>query len=168
MLCDIGAAQLCSVTEIAPKTPFLCVNRSSIRYVFHAGPRAIQYKVRTWLKPLWYLSYKCFICILKGTALNVLPWCSLYLCYLLLSVIRPGMTQVIMQEPIIFKISLKVWSNPPQAELVHLPHIMECLIMVHRKPGDQKHFFKLVTNKWERFKFSSTFLWIIVIIIINY
>ena len=30
------------------------------------------------------------------------------LCYLLLSVIRPGMTQVIMQEPIIFKISLKV------------------------------------------------------------
>lgn len=30
------------------------------------------------------------------------------ICYLFLSVIRPGMTQVIMQEPIIFKISLKV------------------------------------------------------------
>ena len=40
-LCDIRAAQLCSVTEIAPKTPFLFVNRNSIRYVFHAGPTAI-------------------------------------------------------------------------------------------------------------------------------
>ena len=34
---EIGAAQLHSVTEIAPKSPFLCVNRIHIRYSFCAG-----------------------------------------------------------------------------------------------------------------------------------
>ena len=38
---EIGAAQLRSVTEIAPKSPFLYVNRSPIRYGFHIGARAI-------------------------------------------------------------------------------------------------------------------------------
>ena len=38
---EIGAAQLRSVTEIAPKSPFLRVNRSPIRYGFHIGARAI-------------------------------------------------------------------------------------------------------------------------------
>ena len=33
---EIGAAQLCNVTEIAPKSPFLCVNRRPIRYDFRA------------------------------------------------------------------------------------------------------------------------------------
>ena len=32
-----GAAQLCNVSEIAPKSPFLYVNRSLIRYDFRVG-----------------------------------------------------------------------------------------------------------------------------------
>ena len=36
---EIGATQLCCVTEIAPKSPFLCVNRSLIRYDFRAGAK---------------------------------------------------------------------------------------------------------------------------------
>ena len=39
---EIGAAQLRPVTEIAPKSPFLCVNRSPIQYGFPAGAKAIQ------------------------------------------------------------------------------------------------------------------------------
>ena len=38
---DIGAAQRLSVTEIAPKSPFLGVKRSSIWYGFRAGAKAI-------------------------------------------------------------------------------------------------------------------------------
>ena len=34
---EIGAAQLCSVTEMAPKSPFLWVNRSPIWYGFRAS-----------------------------------------------------------------------------------------------------------------------------------
>ena len=37
----LGTAQLRSVTEIAPKSPFLCENRRPIRYGFHAGAKAI-------------------------------------------------------------------------------------------------------------------------------
>ena len=37
-----GAAQPRSVTEIAPKSPFLCVKRSPIQYEFRAGAKAIQ------------------------------------------------------------------------------------------------------------------------------
>ena len=37
---EIGASQLHSVTEIAPKSPFLWVNRSPIRYGFRAGAKA--------------------------------------------------------------------------------------------------------------------------------
>ena len=37
---EIGATQLC-----APKSPFLCVNRSHIRYGFLAGVKAIRYGV---------------------------------------------------------------------------------------------------------------------------
>ena len=39
----VGAAEFHSVTEIAPKSPFLCVNRSLIRYGFRAGARTIRY-----------------------------------------------------------------------------------------------------------------------------
>ena len=40
---EIGAAQLRSVTEIAPKSPFLCVNRSpSVPYGFSAGAKALR------------------------------------------------------------------------------------------------------------------------------
>ena len=38
----IGAEQLHSVTEIAPKSPFLCVSRSPIRYGFCAVKKAIR------------------------------------------------------------------------------------------------------------------------------
>ena len=37
---EIVAVQLCSVTETAPKTTFLCVNRSSIRCDFLGGAQA--------------------------------------------------------------------------------------------------------------------------------
>ena len=40
---EIGAAQLRSVTEIAPPQPFLCVNRSTIRYDYRGGAKAIRY-----------------------------------------------------------------------------------------------------------------------------
>ena len=42
---EISAAQLRSVTEIQPKSPFLCVNRSPIRYGFRADAKAFQYSV---------------------------------------------------------------------------------------------------------------------------
>ena len=43
---DIGAAQLRSVIEIiAPKSPFLCEDRSFIQYGFRACARAIRYRV---------------------------------------------------------------------------------------------------------------------------
>ena len=37
---EIGAAQIRFVTEIAPKSPFLCVKRNTIRYRFRFGARA--------------------------------------------------------------------------------------------------------------------------------
>ena len=42
---EIGAAQLRSVTEIAPKSPFLCVNRSLNRYDFRGGAKTIRHNV---------------------------------------------------------------------------------------------------------------------------
>ena len=42
---EIGAVQLRSVREIAPPQPFLCVNRSPIRYDFHGGAKVIRYSV---------------------------------------------------------------------------------------------------------------------------
>ena len=44
---EIGAAQLGSVTGLAPKSPFLSVNRSPIQYGFPVGAKAIQYSVNT-------------------------------------------------------------------------------------------------------------------------
>ena len=38
---EISAAHLRSVTEIAPKSPFLCVNRSPVGYGFRADAQAI-------------------------------------------------------------------------------------------------------------------------------
>ena len=40
---EIVAARLRSVTEIVPESPFLCVNKSPIRYGFNAGAKAIRY-----------------------------------------------------------------------------------------------------------------------------
>ena len=42
---EIRAVQLRSVTEIAPKSPFLCVNRSPVRNGFCASVKAIWYSV---------------------------------------------------------------------------------------------------------------------------
>ena len=47
-ICDytfVIGATLRSVTEIAPKSPFQCVNRSSIRYDCRAGVKAFRYTV---------------------------------------------------------------------------------------------------------------------------
>jgi len=41
-----GAVQLRSLTKIAPKSPFLCVNRSPIRYGFRASTKAIWYSAK--------------------------------------------------------------------------------------------------------------------------
>ena len=43
----IGTSQLRYVTEIAPKSPFFCLNRSSVRNSCRVGPKAIQYCVNT-------------------------------------------------------------------------------------------------------------------------
>ena len=40
-----GAAQFRSVTEMAPRSPFLCANRSPIQYDFRAGAKVIPYCV---------------------------------------------------------------------------------------------------------------------------
>ena len=42
---EIRAAQLRSVTAIAPKSPFSYVNRSPIQYSFFAGVKATWYSV---------------------------------------------------------------------------------------------------------------------------
>ena len=39
---EISATQLCFVTELALKSPFLCVNRNPIRFDFHGGTKAIR------------------------------------------------------------------------------------------------------------------------------
>ena len=43
---EIGAAQLRSVTEIVPKSPFLYLNRSPIRYCFCASAEDSRYSVK--------------------------------------------------------------------------------------------------------------------------
>ena len=51
-ICDFTlenrVAQHRCVTEIALKSPFLCVNKSPIRYGFRAGAKAIRYSVNTY------------------------------------------------------------------------------------------------------------------------
>ena len=42
---EIGAAHFRCVTEMAPKSPFLCVSRSPIRYSFRAGAKAIRHNI---------------------------------------------------------------------------------------------------------------------------
>ena len=42
---EIRAAQLRSVLETEPKSPFLCMNRNPIWYGFRTGAKAIQYSV---------------------------------------------------------------------------------------------------------------------------
>ena len=49
---EIGAAQLRSVTEITPKSPFLCMERSPTRCCFHTGAKATCYSVTSWRQ--WY------------------------------------------------------------------------------------------------------------------
>ena len=42
---EIDATQLRSVTEIAPKSPFFCVNRTCMRYDSLGGAKAMWYGV---------------------------------------------------------------------------------------------------------------------------
>ena len=50
VICDSplqrSAPALRSVTEIAPKSPFLCLNRSPIRYSFRANAKVIRKRVK--------------------------------------------------------------------------------------------------------------------------
>ena len=48
-------SQLLSATEVAPKSPFLCMNRSTIRYGSRSGPKAIQHSVNI-ARPISFLS----------------------------------------------------------------------------------------------------------------
>ena len=43
---EIGPAQLCSVTEIAPRSPLLYVNRSPILYGFRVHAKTIRYNMK--------------------------------------------------------------------------------------------------------------------------
>ena len=45
LIFKINTGQLCSITEIVPKSLFLCVNRSPIQYNFPAGTKVIRYSV---------------------------------------------------------------------------------------------------------------------------
>ena len=47
-------SQLLSATEVAPKSPFLCMNRSTIRYGSRSGPKAIQHSVNI-ARPISFL-----------------------------------------------------------------------------------------------------------------
>ena len=47
-------SQLLSVTEVAPKSPFLCVHRSTIRYGSRSDPKAIQHIVNI-ARPISFL-----------------------------------------------------------------------------------------------------------------
>ena len=49
---EIGEVQLSSVTEIAPKSPSYCVNRSPIWYCLRAGAKVIRYCVNRVLNTL--------------------------------------------------------------------------------------------------------------------
>ena len=49
---EIGATQFRSVTEITPKSPFLCMERSPTRCCFHTGAKATCYSVTSWRQ--WY------------------------------------------------------------------------------------------------------------------
>ena len=57
----IGVAELCSVTEIVPKSPFLCPKRSPIWYDFRAGAKGTQQSVNIALIIKWKL-YFFFTC----------------------------------------------------------------------------------------------------------
>ena len=45
---EIGAEQIRSVTEIAPKSPFSCVNRIPVRYGFRTDAKAIRHSMNTY------------------------------------------------------------------------------------------------------------------------
>ena len=62
---QIGEAQLHSVTNIAPKSCFLCVNQSPIRYGFRAGAKAICYSVNIALR--WCYMGRFVTTILSAT-----------------------------------------------------------------------------------------------------
>ena len=53
----IGATQLRTVREIAPKSPLLCVNWNPIPYGFRVGAKAIQYSVNIALNSLMTLMW---------------------------------------------------------------------------------------------------------------
>ena len=43
-----SAAQLCSITEVAPKSSFSSVNRNPIQYGFRASAKAMRYSINTY------------------------------------------------------------------------------------------------------------------------
>jgi len=79
--------QLRFVTEVAPPQPFLCVNRTPIRYEFRDGAKAIRYRVNIASKSLLGIStssscidgkemYKKTWCTCRVVALPILTFCS--------------------------------------------------------------------------------------------
>ena len=67
----IDAVQLRSVTEIAPKLPFSCVNRSPIRYNFRSGAKAIPHSVNVALHD-WFIWFSRLI--LSNASRTEIAW----------------------------------------------------------------------------------------------
>ena len=80
---ETEAAQLCLVKEIAPKSPFLCFNRGSIRYDFRTGAKEIRYIVNKALdgvgrgiKPVGY-TYVAKYCSVRDWQVEKHGWNSM-------------------------------------------------------------------------------------------
>ena len=74
---EIGAAQLPSVTEIAPPQPFLCVKRRSpIRYYFRGGTKGICYGVKIALRRRKSDHVRQFSTSLSAYLANICPFHS--------------------------------------------------------------------------------------------
>ena len=62
-----------SVTEIAPKLPFLCVNRSRIRHGFHVGKKALRCSMDiTLITGLWKRKYSLHLLIRASCFVQVI------------------------------------------------------------------------------------------------
>ena len=73
---EIGAAQLRSVTEIAPLQPFLCVKRSPIQYYFRGGAKGFRYGVKVALRRRKSDHVRQFSTSLSAYLANICPFHS--------------------------------------------------------------------------------------------
>ena len=115
---EILAAQLRSVTEIAPKSPFLCVNRGPLRYCFCAGAKAIWYFVTiglilTWTSLNWRVTLSQGQSITNRlralticTKISVKTFRQMVLVFFWAPKTRAGLSCTIYKIPVNFSLSL--------------------------------------------------------------